>query len=311
MPGCSLPLLAQDIENVAALVLTHRRPRLAGDVVRALIEVEGFPARSVYLIVNGEGGIDDKALEERVNVLRLPRNMGPAGGYGQGLRHVHAESDAHWIYLCEDDVGLFDIPSPRVGRLIREVDRTDTDRVGAVVAYGRRLRPRTGFAPVHQVAASASGLEPVDLAPWGATLLSRSVLDDGIFPDPAWFFGFEDFDYWLQVRQAGYALLLDVEAARAVTDRASGVGRDASFAGQRPNDSEEAWRAYYLSRNFLELRRRWGRPTWTGWHLLKSLRRLQLAPSRQHRVAVLEGLRDGFLGRLGKHQGYQRKQGEL
>lgn len=298
------------LEEVVALVLTHRRPRLATDVVKGLIDLEGFAPRNIFLIVNGEGGLVDAALERSIQVVRLTENLGPAGGYREGLRRVAAETTASWIYLCEDDVGLFDIPTPRVRTIIEAVKRhPDSDRIGAVVAYGRDLDRRRGFASVHQV--TQCGFENVDVAPWGATLVARSVLDAGILPDPAWFFGFEDFDFWLQVQEAGFSILVDGDAARSVTMRASGAGRDTSFVGERPTDTEEAWRSYYLSRNFMELRRRWGTPTWTLWHLLKSARRLQLAPTSEHRRALLLGLRDGFLKRLGKNPRFQRSEGEF
>ena len=44
-------------------------------------------------------------------------------------------------------------------------------------------------------------LVPVDVASWGATLLARPVFDAGIVPDPEWFFGLEDFDFFCRVRQ--------------------------------------------------------------------------------------------------------------
>jgi hypothetical protein len=49
--------------SVSAIVLTHRRPRLATAVVRSLIEREGLPPDHVVVVVNGSGGLDDAALE--------------------------------------------------------------------------------------------------------------------------------------------------------------------------------------------------------------------------------------------------------
>lgn len=293
-----------------ALVLTHRRPRLATHVVEGLIRQEGFPPGAIHLIVNGEGGLADAGLEASIRVVRLPQNLGPAGGYREGLLHIARTTRAPWIYICEDDVGLFDLPTPRVNRILEAVARhPDADRVGAVVAYGRDLDRRTGFAAIHEVGGGVD-LEAVDLAPWGATLMSRAVLEAGVLPDPSWFFGFEDFDFWLQVQKAGFILLADAESARTVQERGSGWGREARFAGQRPADRDEPWRSYYLARNFFELRRRWGVPSWTIWHLAKSVRRLQLAPSRAHRKALVAGLHDGFLGRLGENPRFVRSEGE-
>ena len=42
--------------SVSAVVLTHRRPRLATAVVRSLVEREGLSADRVVVVVNGSGG---------------------------------------------------------------------------------------------------------------------------------------------------------------------------------------------------------------------------------------------------------------
>ncbi len=48
-------------------------------------------------------------------MVRLDRNTGPAGGFRAGLvGGVRAIPRLEWAYLCEDDVGLFDLPSPRL-----------------------------------------------------------------------------------------------------------------------------------------------------------------------------------------------------
>src|ERR1019366_7916166 len=68
-----------------------------------------------------------------------------AGGFGAGLEAAFADPTVRWAYLCEDDVGLFSLPAPRLASVLERIDTLeangrDTDRpVGAVVAYGRRF----------------------------------------------------------------------------------------------------------------------------------------------------------------------------
>src|SRR5450755_1485666 len=100
--------------DVTAVVLTHMRPRLAGDVVRSLLEIEGLAPDHVVVVVNGTGGLDDPDLESRVRIVRLPDNTGPAGGFRAGLLEAFADPSTGWAYLCEDDVGLFALPAPRM-----------------------------------------------------------------------------------------------------------------------------------------------------------------------------------------------------
>ena len=296
--------------SVTAVVLTHRRPRLAGDVVRTLLADEGFAPEQVVVVVNGDGGLDDNALEASVRMVHLPVNTGPAGGFRAGLEVATADPACRWVYLCEDDVGLFDLPVPRVADLLARVDAVAPAHpaLGAVVAYGRSFVGR-GTHTVNVVPTTAD-LAPVDVACWGATLVDRRVVDDGVLPDPELFFGVEDFDFFCRVREAGYEVLVDGVGARAVAAQQTDEGRDEAIRDDRPNDAAEAWRAYYHTRNSLELARRHGRPSWRAWHLAYTARHLQAARGPAERSAIAHGLWDGVRGRLGRNPAYVRGAGE-
>lgn len=297
--------------EVTAVVLTYRRPRLAGDVVRSLLAVEHLDPTQIVVVVNGEGGLDDAALESSVRMVRLVENTGPAGGFRAGLEAAFDDPACQWAYLCEDDIGLFDLPTPRLAGLIARVDDIGPTHpaVGAVVAYGRSFVGR-GAHTVNVVPPTAE-FASVDVACWGATLVARSVVDGGVLPDPALFFGVEDFDFFCEVRNAGWEVLVDGEAARAVAEQQTNAGREAAIRNDRPDDAAEAWRAYYHARNSMELARRHGRPSWQLWHLAYSLRHVQAARSSAERSAIMHGLWDGTLGRLGQNPTYVRTTGEF
>jgi hypothetical protein len=304
-----------ETSSVAAVVLTHRRPRLATTVVRSLIEGEGFPPERVVVVVNGSGGLDDAALESRVRLLRLPHNLGPAGGFGAGIEAAFADPSVSWAYLCEDDVGLFSLPSPRLFDVMSRVERRGRlpgRPVGAVVAYGRRFVGR-GSHTVNLVPTTGNpyDLAPVDVASWGATLLARAVFDAGVVPDPDWFFGLEDFDFFCRVRQAGFDVLVDAVSARAVAGQQTSAGRVGALGPHRPTDEHEPWRSYYHARNSILLARRHGRPSWHIWHVLYSARHLQKATGDVERRAILHGLWDGIRGRVGENPDFGRTLGEL
>jgi GT2 family glycosyltransferase len=302
------------LEGVTAVVLTHMRPGLAGDVTRALIEVESFPPEQVVVVVNGVGGLDDPELESRVRMVRLDRNTGPAGGFRAGLIEAFADPAVRWAYLCEDDIGLFSLPAPRVEDLLARLRSRPSvgPPVGAVVAYGRRFIGR-GAHTVNVVPPSGTQHEwtAVDVACWGATLVAREVVDAGVLPDAEWFFGLEDFDFFCRVRSAGFDVLVDQAAARRVAEEQTSQGREEAHRGRRPTDADEAWRAYYHARNSIALARSHGRPSWYVWHLAYSARHLQRAHSGAERAAIAHGLWDGALGRMGEHPRYGRRVGEL
>lgn len=299
--------------HVTAAVLTHRRPGLAGDVVRSLLDIEGLPPSRVVVVVNGEGGLDDPGLESRVRTVRLERNIGPAGGFRAALIEAFSDPTTEWAYLCEDDVGLFDLPAPRLADVLGRVgSRVATRKVGAVVAYGRTFVGR-GAHTVNVVPPSGlpGDVLPVDVACWGATLVSRSVFEAGVLPDPAWFFGLEDFDFFCRVREAGFDVLVDAAAARQVAVDQTLRGREQALQARRPTDRDEAWRSYYHARNSFALARRHGHASWIAWHLAYSARHLEAAHGRGQRRAIVQGLWDGALGRMGEHPGYGRSIGEF
>ncbi len=166
--------------SVSAVVLTHRRPRLATAVVRSLIEREGLSPDRVVVVVNGSGGLDDPELESSIRLIRLPHNRGPAGGFRAGMEVAFSDASVHWAYLCEDDVGLLTLPTPRLADVVERAqsrDRSPGSPVGAVVAFGRQFVGRgahTENLVPPALRPHEFELVPVDVASWGATLLSRT-----------------------------------------------------------------------------------------------------------------------------------------
>ncbi len=140
--------------------------------------------------------------------------------------------------------------------------------------------------------------------------MSRRVVERGVLPDEAWFFGYEDFDFFCRVRAAGLGVLVDTESARVAAEVQTTSGRDQALSGDRPVDADEPWRAYYVARNFFHLARAHGRASWLAWHLAYSARRMQLAASGAERRATLHGLLDGARWRYGPHPRYLRDKGE-
>ena len=117
--------------SVTAVILTHMRPSLASDLTRSLLEVEGLAADRIVVVVNGVGGLDDPVLESRVRMVRLPENIGPAGGFKAGMIEAFSDSTTRWAYLCEDDIGLLPLPAPRLGDLIDRIHARGADHVSA------------------------------------------------------------------------------------------------------------------------------------------------------------------------------------
>ena len=294
-----------------AVVLTYRRPRHAARVVRSLLEDEGLPASQVIVVVNGEGGLDDPTLEGAITMLTLEENLGPAGGFARAFRFVRGITESPWIYACEDDADARGPASPRLPRLIERVEAFEREvpgpPVGVVLTSGWDVDRRTGRTTRHRVRSPAAPFEEVDFGAWDSTLVSRRVIDAGIVPDESLFWWAEELDFCLRVRDAGFRVLVDVPTVL-------GRGRPPELAADDgaalPTRADEPWCSYYMARNGFLVARRVGTRAWDLWHLLKSARRFQLAPSSAHRAAILRGLADGVRGRSGRHASFTREVGE-
>ena len=247
-------------------------------------------------------------------MVRLPVNTGPAGGFRAGMIEAFSDPSTRWAYLCEDESASSPSPAP-VSPSWPAGSRNLPGRpapTGAVVAYGRRFVGR-GAHTVNLVPppGAPGGFTPVDVACWGATLLSRSVVDAGVLPDPEWFFGLEDFDFFCRVREAGFEVLIDDDAARRVAVDQTTAGREEALRDRRPGDDDESWRAYYHARNSFALIRQHGRPSWYAWQLAYTARHLQAARGRAERAAIAHGLWDGATHRMGEKPRYVRRVGEF
>ena len=299
--------------DVTAVIVTHMRPTLAGDLTRMLIESEGLPPDRVIVVVNAVGGLDDPALESTVRMLRLPENVGPAGGFEAGMAEAFSDPTTRWAYLCEDDIVQFPLPKPRLADLVEraETRQAQGHRVGAIVAYGRDFVGRGAHTEnVVPPVGTPLDLSLTAVGAWGATLVSRGVFDAGVVPDASLFIDMEDFDWYCCIKEAGFEVLVDAKAARAVEEQQSWAGRQEALQGRRPGDFEEPWRAYYQARNPFAMARRHGTPSWYAWHIAYSMRRVQRAHGRDERIAILRGLWDGATGRLGKNPRFVRQVGE-
>lgn len=295
-------------KRTVAVVLTYRRPRLATQSVRYLVEEEGMRAEDIIVVVNGVGGLDDDDLANQVTMLVLDSNRGPAGGMRAGLEAAAEDADVEWIYLCEDDIGASGLPGSRletVRKMAEEHEHISGRPIGGVVAYSRQMDKRTGLTRPHLPAYDDTGLIPTDVASWGASLVSRRVVDAGILPDDTLFFGYEDFDFWLTMQASGFDVVLDAACARQLGRTVHPSGREEALGGERPIDDAEPWRRYYEARNFMHLRRAHGHIGWTAAHLVKSARRARMG-SRPHHRAILDGLVDGFRRRTGLNPKYLR-----
>jgi rhamnopyranosyl-N-acetylglucosaminyl-diphospho-decaprenol beta-1,3/1,4-galactofuranosyltransferase len=286
------------------VVVTFRRP----EVVAATLHALAGQSRGVdHLVVVDNGGQTEvRQLAARHGATYLdPRdNVGPAGGIALAMEHILERStDDDWILLVDDDD-----PPPSAdtfeGLWRFACERFAADELTAGVGTGgSRYRRRTGtFRRLED--SELAGPVDVDVIFGGSQPLYRcaAVRRVGTF-DRRLFWGFEEGDYGLSLKDAGYHLYVDGPAflrARA----AQGVLATPSRT-VRTSSRKAAWRRYYSVRNSTVVAIRHGSPparlvVAAGGAVKGVLALVRHGRPIREVVLPLRGARDGLTGVLGR-----------
>lgn len=230
MNGPALP-------GMAAVVLHRRDPARTEGGVRSLLAGEG-PER-VLLLDNGAGDGARLAAalagEARVEIVRLPRNLGFAGGVNEGVRRARAGGAAE-VLLLNSDAALEPGAAPRLRAALAREPRA---AAAGPLILEEGLPPRAWFAggrvakAFGQAVHEGAGRDPADL-PRGSREVGFLTFCAVLVRVPAWervgpldeeFFAYgEDADWCLRARAAGLHLVHEPAAVARHAGSAT-VGR--------------------------------------------------------------------------------------
>ena len=214
-----------------------------------------YPDFRVLLVDNGSEPPLAGAVSVRfpsVETLRLPANLGFAGGYNAGLRRGLESDSRHFLLLNNDTLLEPDV----LAKLAAEIERApDIGLVTAKIYYAADPRRiwTTGanfdiFLDLKDSGAGQSDVgqwdEPrdVDFAPFCALLVRREVIERVGLLDEEFFLYYEDMDYCRRARAAGWRVRY-CATARVLHDvSASSGGRDSPM--------ERYWMAQSSGRYF-------------------------------------------------------------
>lgn len=235
--------------RIAAVVVDFDTPLETSGAARSLAQ-STRPPDDVYVVANGAPGSAAHlaTLVPHATVVSSPRNLGFAGGVNLGIRaaldrgadavfllNSDATVDPHALAALEaalagtPDAG---IAGPVVRTAVSPV-RVESAGIAFSPLTGRMRQVRTDVAPAERPRA-------IDAVSGAAMLVDRSVFERvGLF-DEAYFYSFEDLDFCLRARRAGFRAIL-VPAAIARHDGSRSIGRDS------PD------RHYFAARNHLRL----------------------------------------------------------
>ncbi len=246
-------------ETVAVVVVTYNRADLLAGMLAGLAALVRTPD-AVIVIDNASTDHTRQVLAAAANpglqVQHMTENLGGAGGFHHGMRLAH-EQGFDRIWLMDDDV----VPAPDCLTVLMAHDEpclmaVREDRSGALVEKSatefdlRRpwaVKPKTRSVET-QFGARSVMPERVEIhnVAFEGFLVRREVVDQIGLPDPAYFIFYDDVDFALRARRAGYRIW---------------AVRDAVLVRQLDFDQQHdlaGWKGYYMYRNLFVVHRRYG-----------------------------------------------------
>lgn len=297
--------------SIAIVVLNWNNAR---DTVSCLDSLAQLADPSPWVIVVDNGSSDDSIAQIRaahpgVTLIATGANLGYAGGNNVGVKHALAAGADYVCILNNDVVVEPGFLAPLLAAL--QTDQAagiatplilDMDNAVKAWTLGARIDRRTGSVQRLHAGAQAAELIhsvpfEVDISPGSAMLVKRNVFERAGLLDEKYFLYYEEADWCIAVRKAGYKILAVAQAT--VFHRVSAT------LGQSSPVTD-----YYMTRNRIHFIKR----HWTGWQRSRLLAGAYLRQAAAivaftvdshngqrspNRSARFFALRDAFLDRWG------------
>ena len=246
-------------DSVAVVIVTFNRAELLDRMLDGLAAQTHQPD-AVIVIDNCSTDHTREVLDARtdlpLHVTTTASNLGGAGGFHVGMRAAY---DAGWdrIWLMDDDV----VPAPDCLAELMAVDEdcltsVREDLTGALVEKAAvdfdlrnplAIRPkRAAVDTTYPDRASMPALVEVQNVAFEGFMVRRSVVAEIGFPDPAFFIFYDDAEYAIRARRAGWRIW-------AVRDAL--LVRQLDFNQQH---DLSGWKGFYMYRNLFVVHLRHG-----------------------------------------------------
>ncbi len=245
-------------ESVAVVIVTFNRADLLTRMLDGLA-AQTHPVDAVYVIDNASSDHTRAALQRHDLPLRVTHsedNLGGAGGFHLGVKEAY-DAGYDRIWLMDDDV----VPAPDCLAILMAQDEAclaavREDLAGhlvekAAVDFDLRnplaIRPKR--ATVDATYADRAGMpERVELqnVAFEGFMMRREVVDTIGLPDASYFIFYDDVDFAVRARRAGF--------------RIWGI-RDAVLVRQLDFDQQhslDTWKGFYMFRNLFVVHFRYG-----------------------------------------------------
>jgi len=207
--------------SMFVVVLNWRKPTDTLACLESLVQI-GYPDARVVVVDNGSGDDSVALIRQRypeVRVLEAGANLGYAGGNNVGIRYA-LDRGAEWVCILNNDV----IVAPDFLKILWVTAQAHPD-IGVVTPLVAEMTDQERVWALGSAVNRASGVvsrlhagDPVtkwrdqppfevDVASGAAMLIKRGVLEPVELMDEDFFLYYEETDWCLRIRRAGYRIL--------------------------------------------------------------------------------------------------------
>lgn len=231
----------------AGFIITYQRPETLLTTIDKVFS-QTFPPERLWIIDNSE---DDKTRQlvwglgdSRIEYYKVGYNGGPALAAEIGL-NLATKAGYEWIYWGDDNdppfrhdcferlLGLCKIKGIGV---LGAVGHNFDERAGTIKRINTDILIKQKHIEVDYVAGSMCMLVNKDV-----------VVKSGVFPNPDLFFGFEELDFCLKVKEKGYKIVVDCGLFLEARKKANRLDFKPPIYQKKKNLTRE----YYSLRNLL------------------------------------------------------------
>jgi rhamnopyranosyl-N-acetylglucosaminyl-diphospho-decaprenol beta-1,3/1,4-galactofuranosyltransferase len=246
-------------QTVAVVIVTFNRADLLSRCLDGLAASERRPD-AVFVVDNASEDHTRQVLESRTDLPLRPihaeANLGGAGGFHRGVAAAY-EAGFDRIWLMDDDVVpapgclgvLMDHPGPALMAVREDLQGRLCEKAATVFDLGNPLHVRPKRETVEERYASREAMPtevPIENVAFEGFMVHRRVVAAIGLPDPGFFIFYDDVDFAVRTRRAGFPVV---------------AVRDAVLVRQLDFDQQHdmrSWKGFYMYRNLFVVHLRYG-----------------------------------------------------
>ena len=232
--------------------MTYKREEILEETIGQLL-AQSLPPSKI-LIVDNDPDCSAKAIWQQLGNPQIAYhsvgyNSGPAGAAYHGLNILFEEGWEWVLWMDDDDPPIFRDSIEELFKIQQGYSKPS--EIGMLGAVGVRFDAsiaKTIRIPDEQL----HGILEVDnIAGSQLPLIHRRVFEAGIFPSPELFFGFEELDFSLAIKRAGFKILISGENLLRHREHANRLNFSRGIYAKK--DVQKLWREYYTLRNLIHI----------------------------------------------------------